>query len=110
MSASERLAGALLDRITHHVHILEMNADSYRLKAEPIAATAPVRITRLPPWVHRPLPRAAPPPAAHRARRPARGALPWTTRTSYRRSSWYIFAPPRRYIITPPLTADASHR
>jgi hypothetical protein len=29
---SERLAGALLDRITHHVHILEMNADSYRLK------------------------------------------------------------------------------
>ncbi len=30
--ASERLAGALLDRIAHHVHILEMNADSYRLK------------------------------------------------------------------------------
>jgi DNA replication protein DnaC len=29
---SERLTGALLDRITHHVHILEMNADSYRLK------------------------------------------------------------------------------
>ena len=24
--------GALLDRITHHVHILEMNAESYRLK------------------------------------------------------------------------------
>jgi DNA replication protein DnaC len=22
----------LLDRITHHVHILEMNGDSYRLK------------------------------------------------------------------------------
>ncbi len=30
--ASERLTGALLDRITHHVHILEMNAESYRLK------------------------------------------------------------------------------
>jgi hypothetical protein len=29
---SERLTGALLDRITHHVHILEMNGDSYRLK------------------------------------------------------------------------------
>ena len=28
----ERLAGALLDRLTHHVHILEMNGDSYRLK------------------------------------------------------------------------------
>ena len=28
---SERLTGALLDRITHHVNILEMNSDSYRL-------------------------------------------------------------------------------
>jgi len=28
---SERLTGALLDRITHHVNILEMNGDSYRL-------------------------------------------------------------------------------
>lgn len=27
----ERLTGALLDRLTHHVHILEMNAPSYRL-------------------------------------------------------------------------------
>jgi hypothetical protein len=29
---SERLTGALLDRFTHHVHILEMNGDSFRLK------------------------------------------------------------------------------
>ena len=29
---SERLTGALLYRLTHHVHILEMNGDSYRLK------------------------------------------------------------------------------
>jgi len=29
---SDRLTGALLDRFTHHVHILEMNGDSYRLK------------------------------------------------------------------------------
>ena len=29
---SERLTGALLDRLAHHVHIPDMNADSYRLK------------------------------------------------------------------------------
>src|SRR5215213_9093493 len=29
---SERLTGALLDRLTHHVHIIEMNGESYRLK------------------------------------------------------------------------------
>jgi DNA replication protein DnaC len=29
---SERLTGALLDRLTHHVNILTMNGDSYRLK------------------------------------------------------------------------------
>ena len=29
---SERLTGALLDRLTHHVHILEMNGDSYRFR------------------------------------------------------------------------------
>jgi hypothetical protein len=30
---SERLTGALLDRLTHHVHILEMNGESHRLAA-----------------------------------------------------------------------------
>jgi DNA replication protein DnaC len=30
---TERLTGALLDRLTHHVHLLEMNGESYRLKA-----------------------------------------------------------------------------
>jgi len=28
---SERLTGALLDRLTHHVHILEMNGESFCL-------------------------------------------------------------------------------
>ena len=29
---SEKLTGGQLDRLTHHVHILEMNGESYRLK------------------------------------------------------------------------------
>ena len=29
---SERLTGALQDRLTHHIHILEMNGESFRLK------------------------------------------------------------------------------
>ena len=37
---SERLTGALLDRLTHHVHILEMNGDSYRLKGSRQSAAA----------------------------------------------------------------------
>jgi DNA replication protein DnaC len=37
---SERLTGALLDRLTHHVHILEMNGESYRLKTSKRKRTA----------------------------------------------------------------------
>lgn len=29
---SERLTGALLDRLTHHIRVLTMNGDSYRLR------------------------------------------------------------------------------
>ena len=29
---TERLTGAILDRLTHHVHILEMNGESFRLR------------------------------------------------------------------------------
>ena len=38
---SERLTGALLDRLTHHVHILEMNGESYRLKHSRESAASP---------------------------------------------------------------------
>ncbi len=38
---SVRLTGALLDRLTHHVHILEMNGDSYRLKQSRRKRTSP---------------------------------------------------------------------
>ena len=34
---SERLTGAILDRLTHHVHILEMNGDSFRLRQSRMA-------------------------------------------------------------------------
>ena len=67
--ASERLTGALLDRITHHVHILEMNGESCRLKQSRSTTPATVRITpRLTPWAHRPLPRAG-------RRQPRRGRV-----------------------------------
>ena len=51
--SSERLTGALLDRLTHHVQILEMNADSYRLK-QSRAANGPILRTHL--GVEGPLP------------------------------------------------------
>ena len=39
---SERLTGALLDRLTHHVHILEMNGNSFRLGQSRAAKDAPI--------------------------------------------------------------------
>ena len=58
---SERLTGALLDRLTHHVHILEMNGDSYRLKGsrQSAATLAPASDRPAPISV---LPRPAPAP------------------------------------------------
>ena len=47
---SERLTGALLDRLTHHVHILEMNGESFRLatskKAQRRSAQGPNTTTK----------------------------------------------------------------
>ena len=37
----ERLTGALLERLTHRVHILEMNGESYRLKRSRENAASP---------------------------------------------------------------------
>ncbi len=36
---SERLTGAILDRLTHYVHILEMNGESFRLRQSRKART-----------------------------------------------------------------------
>ncbi len=41
---SERLTGALLDRLTHHVHILEMNGESHRLKGGRQNTAAPTAV------------------------------------------------------------------
>lgn len=83
--ANERSTGALLERITHHVHILEMNAESYRLNQS--------RLRRQPKPVDEPRPArprgsTGPTQAGHRspaqqARCPALGTLPWTTWTSH---------------------------
>ena len=45
---SQRLTGALLDRLTHHVHILEMNGDSYRLAHSKCQSRRASRLCRLP--------------------------------------------------------------
>lgn len=47
---SERLTGALLDRLTHHVHILELNGESYRLRRSGNATPPPnnTNLTALP--------------------------------------------------------------
>ena len=87
MFGSERLTGALLDRLTHHVNILEMNGDSYRLnqsrRRKPRLLTEPATQPTLDPVGPRVPPARAPPRVSLlRARRIARGALPWTTGTS----------------------------
>ena len=95
---SERLTGALLDRLTHHVHILEMNGESYRLRG-----------TGRTPRCHRQR-RAGPPPfSAPRMPKPAtpsmRGAPPHPPgRGRQAPPRWYGFAPPRWYVFAPPLT------
>jgi DNA replication protein DnaC len=78
---SERLTGALLDRLTHHVHILEMNGESSKTAKIPKKAclNANAWLTR---WVHRGLPRALLRQRMKRALRRPRGSLLWTTRTT----------------------------
>jgi len=59
---SERLTGALLDRLTHHVHILEMTGESYRLNQSKNSGnpknpciTAAAMVNAVGPVLHRPL-------------------------------------------------------
>ena len=75
---SERLTGALLERLTHHVHILEMNGESYRLnqsrqRRDPSRRVNRPPCPRLTPWAHRALPRAPPRQPVEGTPRRARG-------------------------------------
>ena len=105
--ASERLTGALLDRITHHVHILEMNGESYRLKQSRSRRRQP---SEQPPACPRGPTR---PSHARAAASRAEGASPRARvppmdyADKLPPSPWYIFAPPPRYIFPPPLTHPA---
>ena len=89
---SERLTGALLDRLTHHVHILEMNGESYRLKRsrENAASQAPDEPAMLSSHLHCPL-------------SPKRSPinLPYGPRSSRR---WYTILPPQWYVLRTPFT------
>ena len=89
---SERLTGALLDRLTHHVHILEMNG----------TATASSTAGRMPhprPRKNRKTPSylllsLKDPPACY---------SPWTPLSSYQ---WDNFSPPQWYTLSTPLTGS----
>jgi hypothetical protein len=108
---AERLTGALLDRLTHHVHILELNGDSYRLKQ------SKGRRRKTPASADD----EAPAPGDHRSRnrrdhflkkapkseRPLReGAFRFNRQPRY----WTGFTPPRRPEIAPPLTPRCRRR
>jgi len=101
---SERLTGALLDRLTHHVHILECNGESYRLKHARGSKKAKADKTRPNAWPRGPTgpsharvtdspieglvaPHAGP---SHGLR----GQAPQTKVALYRTKDWPLFTPP----------------
>lgn len=87
---TERLTGALLDRLTHHVNILEMNGESYRLHQSRAASQIPendlhmIGLTANAPW--------------------RRACHLWAANSKARAPNWPAFAPPQWPTFTPPLT------
>ena len=94
---SERLTGALLDRLTHHVHILEMNGESFRL----MEAGSLFGLT------HRPLARFSCE-GLHYAWAEGDRRLRSSRRheNRYPFINWSTFAPPKWSKFTPPLTTS----
>lgn len=104
---AERLTGALLDRLTHHVHILEMNGESYRLKhSKPRAGKARKRPTTRPATIQRP----AKSPADDGQRRSGHGYEKGPCRDlshiHHPPARWPVFMPPHWPGFAPPLTAS----
>ena len=84
---SERLTGALLDRITHHVNILEMNGDSYRL------AQSRARKVKNHPEIE-PMPRVAHGPSAMARANYMVPPVARPTLAQFCAAPWPTFAPP----------------
>ncbi len=42
----QTLTAAMLDRLLHHAHIVQISGDSYRLKDKPKAGTSPTRAVK----------------------------------------------------------------
>ena len=97
---SERLTGALLDRLTHHVHILEMNGESYRLRA---AGRAPPSCQR-----RTGRPSVSAPQMPMPDRRQCGGPHPAPGRQAP--PQWSSFTPPGRPSFGAPLTNNGSPR
>ena len=104
---SERLTGALLDRLTHHVNILEMNGESYgstrAAGVNPDGELNRPPNPRLTPWAHRSLPRAPPRQPVEGTPRRARGPpVDYGDKPAAAKRS--LLTPPRWSLFAPPLT------
>ena len=111
---TERLTGALLDRLTHHVHILEMNGEIYRLNQSQKRPEIPKNTCLTAGAMVDPVGPQEPGHAAslrvpRKRYTKQRGSLLWTTGTTPQHRvphniKWTSFAPPGWTNFAPPLT------
>jgi IstB-like ATP binding protein len=98
---NQRLTGALLDHLTHHVHILELNGESYRLKQSKARRRREAQPADLAARNHHRVLKATSAPAAK-----PRPSSPGRTRrvALYDSENGPGFTPPHWTAFTPPLT------